>query len=183
MTQTTTEHEDMQTNFTRLDVRVSGLETALTSLVSEVKSLASTFNTSQRTNWPLLITAGGMFCTLAVGVWYVIDLKSQTALMPVLIQNAISTKEREENRNNLSKIEDILVREVSSRSSGFAALQQQTVEAETQHRMRDAVSNIQYDNLMSHIRQLYVLTKTPPPDSPSYHPSIGREINTPIPNN
>lgn len=178
-----TEQEEISVNLTRLDARVGVLENGLATLGVKIDSLFNLFNASRQTNWPLIISVVGMFCTLAVGVWYFIEIKSQVALAPVQAQAAISTTERAETRKDLDRISESLTMEIAARRSGFAALQQQVVEAETQHRMRDAVSNIRYESVVSHIRQLFVKAGMPPPDPASYQPSIGREINTPIPNN
>jgi hypothetical protein len=90
------EQEEISINLTRLDARVGVLENGLTSLGVKIDSLSSLFNASRQTNWGSIIGIATLLLGLIGGACVIIDLKSQNALMPVLIQNAISTQERGE---------------------------------------------------------------------------------------
>ena len=86
---------DLSTNVTRMDERINVLEASVGSLVMKIDGLAQTLNTSQRTNWPLIIAGLSILFVIVGGAWQVIELKTQVALAPVLAQNAISTEERQ----------------------------------------------------------------------------------------
>lgn len=88
------EQEEISINLTRLDARVGVLEEGMATLGVKIDSLASLFNASRQTNWPAVLGVVSLALGLIGGAWVIIDLKSQNALMPVLIQNAISTQER-----------------------------------------------------------------------------------------
>jgi hypothetical protein len=174
--------EDFLTSLTKLDGRVSSIEAVVTNLAGEFKGLAQAVNASQRTNWPMLIGLATLALGMVGGAWVIIDLKSQNALTPVMIQNAISTQERQDNRDDLNKVIEIVTSEVSSRRSGFAALQQQVAEAEGQHRSNDNVRNGNFQHLEGQISWLYEFLKLPKPSPITFMPTIGRVIDIPIPN-
>jgi hypothetical protein len=95
------EQEEISINLTRLDARVGVLESGIATMVVKIESLYNLFNASRQTNWPAVVGVASLALGLIGGAWVIIDLKSQNALMPVLIQNAISTKEREEIRGEV----------------------------------------------------------------------------------
>jgi len=181
--QETDEIQHLSTSVARQEQRLSGVENAVASMAADFKSFTQSFNTSRETNWPMLISIAGLVLVIIGGLWQIVDLKSQVALSPIQAQNAISVIERGELRREISGHSGLISDEISHRKEALSALQQQLVEAETQHRTRDIVGAKDYENVMSHIRVLYASMKLPTPDSPSFHPSIGREISTPIPNN
>lgn len=89
------EEEDQKSAIVRLESDMMTVKSAVASIASEVRAITASISASQRTNWPMLISLGGMLLTLAGGLWCIIDLKSQNSLIPVLIANAISVKDRE----------------------------------------------------------------------------------------
>lgn len=176
------EVEETSVTLTRLDARVGALESGMASIGVKMDALTGMFNASRQTNWASVIGLGSLILGIIGGAWVIIDLKSQNALLPVLIQNAISTEERRSNRVDLDGAMQTLSDEVSSRRSGFAALQQQLTEAEGQHRHRDTAAALQYQHLESLVSILYQKVQLPTPAPMSFQPAIGRVINTPIPN-
>lgn len=132
------EHDDLQTSFTRLEGRVSGLEASMTDISADVKGLVQTFNSSQRTNWPLVLGAATMFCTLAVGVWYVIEMKSQVALAPIVAQSNVSSVERSDLRRDLNTI----ISDTTKTQSEIERLAEKFKEVETQFKASGNYTNL-----------------------------------------
>ncbi len=93
-----------------------------------------------------------------------------------------SEVDRRDLRSDTNKMEETLTAEVSARRAGFSALQQQLTEAERQHTMQDISRNLMHEHVMGLVKMLFEKLELPSPPSPSYFPKIGREINTPIPN-
>lgn len=184
MTKSAHHHDDEETSvaLTRLDARVGVLESGMASIGVKIDALSSMFNASRQTNWASVIGIASLILGIIGGAWVIIDLKSQNALLPVLIQNAISSEDRASNRADLDATVRTLSEEVSSRRSGFAALQQQLTEAEGQHRHRDTAAALQYQHLESLVGMLYQRAGLPVPSPMNFQPAIGRIINTPIPN-
>ncbi len=98
------------------------------------------------------------------------------------VQANTSEIERREIKERLSKNEEMIAKEMASRHSGFSALQQQLTEAERQHTMQDISRNLMIEHTHSLLAMLFEKMGLPKPSAPSYFPKIGREINTPIPN-
>ena len=107
------EEEDQKSAIIRLESEVAGIKGAVASIASEVRAMSAAFSASQRTNWPMIISLVGMLLTVTAGVWYIIDLKSQNSLIPVMIANAISLKDREglESRAHANSESIIVLRE------------------------------------------------------------------------
>lgn len=126
------EQEEISINLTRLDARVGVLENGLTSLGVKIDSLSSLFNASRQTNWGSIIGIATLLLGLIGGAWVIIDLKSQNALIPVLVQNAISTKEREELMSEVIRHRSELAETRSEMSTEKARRTAELIEQETQ---------------------------------------------------
>lgn len=87
--------QDHQTKITQMDGRLGVLETVVQTLVAKIDGLAAALATSQRTNWPMLISLAGVMFVMIGGAWQLVELKTQVALAPLQAQGAISTEERQ----------------------------------------------------------------------------------------
>jgi hypothetical protein len=175
------EQEEISVNLTRLDARIGVLENGFSTLALKIDSLSNLFNSSRATNWPLLLTVLSLFCTLAVGVWYFIEIKvrlnSAEALAPVLVQNALSVTERTELRT-----------EIVGNRAQIATLQQEsarmfekTREIEGQFKKLGDAHNT---HVAEQARVNYVIWSATGklgeyPQGPYYFPSFSQHLPTP----
>lgn len=97
-------------------------------------------------------------------------------------QAVTSEVDRKDMRLDLGKATELLAKEVSARRSVVSALQQHLTEAERQHTMQDISRNLLREEVMGYITMAFEKLGLPKPPAPAFFPKIGREINTPIPN-
>ena len=165
----------LEAQFATMSSRFSAQEAKMGSLVTTVAN-------TQKNNWPMLISLAGIVLAMITGGWKLVELQNLVALAPLQAQSGISTAERAMNRQGLEEVQASLALEIGNRKSGFSALQQQLVENESQQRFHDSARAFQYQHLEGLIQMLYAKQGEPVPPSMTHQPSIGRDINIPIPN-
>ncbi len=135
--------------------RVTRLETSVTNMASDIGHIKSVVDAMGRTNWPLLISGGGLVVGLLGGLFLTstllqenMALKSKLDVMAYIQPVVVSAENSRSDRAALhSKVDEITekVSELAGRvDSNFAAFKSSIAEAEAQFKNVGTTANLRH---------------------------------------
>jgi hypothetical protein len=146
--------------------RVTRLETTVTSMASDIGHIKSVVDTMGRTNWPLIISGGGLVVGLLGGLFLTsslqqenMALKSKLEVMSYIQPVVVSAENSRSDRAALhAKVDDNTQKIAELRGkvdTNFSAFTSSIAEAEAQFRNVGNISNLRHQSMETLISLLW----------------------------